>query len=461
MIHWDGSERDRYHEMVEQEMLKGSRWLALLALTIFPAFSLLDYYSHRHIFAELSLVRFSTTLIFFFCYFFIRKKEKFAHTYGFTIFLSLIADVSITLMCILQGGYQAPYYAGVNLVILATVLIMPVAPRKLAPIMFAIIGIYLCGILIGNGFVFEDTQDLVNNIYFLLTNVIIGLTACHLKERMRIESYDRYLQIEKAQFDLKRSRDMLQSELKSEQGNVETLVREIRDRKIELEKALNLRDEFISLASHELNTPLTALKLQTQLAKRKVGSNNVTPETLEKIIVTYDFQLQRLIRIVRDMLDISRISSGRLDLERTTVDLVETVQNVVDLLPYKEVEISIQTDSAFLLGHWDNFKIEQVILNLLTNAIKYGDQKPVQIKLYENGSKAFMEVIDQGIGIPVEDQSRIFERFERAVVSTEFSGLGLGLYITKQIVLAHDGTIDLMSQPGRGSTFKVELPLSQ
>lgn len=460
MTRWDGFESARYWEMIELEMLKGCRWLALLAVTLFPAFSFLDYYSHRHLFTELSLVRFSTVVICLLGYLFIRNKKKFRCTFIYSILLVWVATFSVTLMCILQGGFKSPYYAGVGLVILATVVIMPIGPNKLFPIIMAQIAIYLFGIILGAGFAVEDTEAFINNFFFLFSNGVIGMTASHLKEGMRRESFERYLEIEKAQIDLQRSRDMLQVELKSEQGNVETLVRDLRDRKVELENALNLRDEFISLASHELNTPLTALKLQTQMARRKVSDNPLLQQEVDKILGTYEFQLQRLIRIVNDMLDITRIASGRLELERTSVDLVKTVQNVVDLMPVQEVDIRIRTNTAYLVGHWDNFKIEQLILNLLTNAIKYGNQKPVEILLYKNDNRAFMEVIDQGIGISPENQQRIFERFERAVLSREFSGLGLGLYITKQIVLAHEGNISLQSEPGKGSVFKIELPMT-
>ncbi|MEW6055342.1 MAG: HAMP domain-containing sensor histidine kinase [Bdellovibrionota bacterium] len=235
----------------------------------------------------------------------------------------------------------------------------------------------------------------------------------------------------------------------------------------ELTDALRQRDEFVSIASHELKTPLTALKLQNQISKRALsseGAHLLTPDKIARSVETADRQLDRLSVLVEDLLDVSRIRAGKLKIETADFDLSQLTKQVVEQLAPQLAAAgsAIQfegTDEA--LGCWDSLRIEQVVTNLISNAIKYGSGKPIRVSVSVIEEKAVLSVQDQGVGILPEDQVRIFERFERVASENKVSGLGLGLYIVRQIVEMHGGRIWVESTLGRGSTFKVELPLRE
>jgi PAS domain S-box-containing protein len=222
-----------------------------------------------------------------------------------------------------------------------------------------------------------------------------------------------------------------------------------------LEDSIRARDEFVSIASHELKTPLTSLKLQTQLIKQKVARGDgdvLTPEWLLKVANRSEQQVDRLTRLVEDMLDIARLRSGKLTIERSPTDLGALTRELVERLSSALIRVDV-------IGQWDPQRIEQVLSNLLSNAVKYGGGKAVEVSVRREGDRAILSVHDQGRGIPVELHERIFDRFERVNESQSIAGLGLGLYIVRQIVEIHGGTVRVESEPGQGSTFTVTLPL--
>jgi PAS domain S-box-containing protein len=247
-----------------------------------------------------------------------------------------------------------------------------------------------------------------------------------------------------------------------------SFIRDISDRKRSertLLDAIKSRDDFLSIASHELKTPLTTLKLQAQLRLRKYSKNDTSAFAMDKIkrMVEGDVrQIDRLARLIDDMLDISRISSGKFTIHKEPMELCAVIKEMFDR--FKNQFDMAKCDAHIelceeLQGNWDRIRIEQVFLNLLTNAIKYGDGKPIHITLTREGKWAQIRVRDEGIGIGKTDLARIFGRFERAISASEVSGLGLGLFIVKQIVEMHEGKIEVESQIGKGSTFTVRLPL--
>ena len=235
----------------------------------------------------------------------------------------------------------------------------------------------------------------------------------------------------------------------------------------EQKAALNLRNEFMSIASHELKTPLTSLKLQTQAMRRNFERGRAEAFSLTKVkdlVDNNEKQVGRLIRLVDDMLDFAKIDSGKLSIVREDTDLCALVGDVFSRLKeqLENAGCEIRLAHGDEAHAWvDRFRIEQVVTNLLTNAVRYGRGKPVSINVNASPEQAVITVADAGMGIAQENIERIFKRFERAVSANEISGLGLGLYITREIVEAHQGKISVESELGVGSTFKVELPVGK
>jgi signal transduction histidine kinase len=229
-----------------------------------------------------------------------------------------------------------------------------------------------------------------------------------------------------------------------------------------LEEAVRARDEFLSLASHELKTPLTAMVLQAQVLQRRIDRGDpLQPESARKLIDQTSRQTQRLVRLVDDMLDISRLSGGKLTLEKETVDLAALASEVLTklgpVLSAAQCQVSLKAPEP-VTGTWDRYRLEQVLTNLLTNAARYGAGTPVEVSVRRVEHGAELRVKDGGRGIAQADQERIFRKFERAVGLHEVSGLGLGLFIVRELVELHAGTIRVESQPGQGATFIVLLP---
>jgi signal transduction histidine kinase len=189
----------------------------------------------------------------------------------------------------------------------------------------------------------------------------------------------------------------------------------------------------------------------------------LTTDELRRSLVRWDKQVRRLSHLIDNLLDVSRISAGRLDLKPEAVDLVEVAREIVARLwgdvPSAESPATVLAETGPVVGLWDRLRVEQVVTNLLANAMKYGGGKPVTVTVSRNERFACFEVRDQGIGIAAEKQAKIFERFERAVSSRVYGGLGLGLYIARQIVDAHGGMLEVSSNPGRGSVFTMQLPI--
>ncbi|NYE62953.1 signal transduction histidine kinase [Duganella sp. 1224] len=232
----------------------------------------------------------------------------------------------------------------------------------------------------------------------------------------------------------------------------------------QLERALLMRDEFMSMVSHEMRTPLNTLYLETQLRKMQLERGNMAAfgaEQLQRMVARDDRQIQSIIRLIDDMLDVSRIRSGKLSLRPGWVELSGLLRRVVhDLTPQANTAgTAITLDAGTpVSGWWDEFRIEQIVVNLLTNAMRYGCQQPVSVTLTVDTDWARVDVRDCGPGIAPENQAKIFEPYERGVGSDAPAGLGLGLYISRQLAEVHEGSLTLHSKPGEGSTFSLTLP---
>ncbi|KHA70732.1 MULTISPECIES: hybrid sensor histidine kinase/response regulator [Pseudomonas] len=247
----------------------------------------------------------------------------------------------------------------------------------------------------------------------------------------------------------------------------EALLQQLQSTQLELEQAVRMRDDFMSIVAHEVRTPLNGLILETQLRKMHLARDNAAAFTLDKMHAMVDRderQIKSLIRLIEDMLDVSRIRTGKLSIRPSRFDLVQLVSNLLQnfgpQIEAAETEVSF-TAPAPVEGNWDEFRIEQVVTNLLTNALRYGGRSPIQVRVYREGDEARVEVQDRGIGISQENQKRIFQQFERVSAKTVVAGLGLGLFISEQIVAAHGGSIVVESEINEGAQFRVCLPIQE
>ena len=276
----------------------------------------------------------------------------------------------------------------------------------------------------------------------LATRAALAVENAHLFERER-----------KAAADAQAQRDS------------ETLARErLETLTQELQQAVQLRDNFLSVASHELKTPLTPMLIRLHTLVRGTEGQPDTPFTRQVRLYTETAgrQVQKLVTLINDLLDVSRIAAGRFRLDREQLDLVTVVREVAGRFEMEANRagspLSLELPAAMSMQS-DALRLEQVVTNLVDNAIKYGAARPIEVRLRTEGDQALLVVRDEGIGIPPEFQPRIFERFERAVSERHYGGLGLGLFITRTIVEALGGSIAVSSTEGAGTTFTVRLPL--
>ncbi|MCP3064173.1 ATP-binding protein [Myxococcus sp. K38C18041901] len=231
----------------------------------------------------------------------------------------------------------------------------------------------------------------------------------------------------------------------------------------EAQEAVRLRDEFMSIASHELKTPLTPLKLKLQALSRELNRHPgpIPREVVTKYLEVGDLQIKKLTELVDELLDVSRIASGRLSLDLQRLELAPIVREVVTQyeLQARRAGSTLELDVGTVPfeGDWDRLRLEQVVMNLVDNAVKYGRGNPIQVQLVPVDGGVHLVVRDGGIGIAPESLPRLFGRFERAVSERNYGGLGLGLYITRMLVEAMGGRVHVESTLGVGSTFTVEL----
>jgi PAS domain S-box-containing protein len=223
------------------------------------------------------------------------------------------------------------------------------------------------------------------------------------------------------------------------------------------QEALRARDEFLSVAAHEIRGPLTGIQLVMQSMRR----NKLRPESLPKLADTAEREGRRLAQFVDELLDLGKIREGRLAFHFETVSLGEVVRDVATRLDQEIIRSGSSlalVSEENVVGKWDRFRVDQVVTNLLSNAIKFGLGKPISVTIGVRGGRALLVVRDSGIGIAREALPRLFKPFERAVSERHYGGLGIGLHIAKTIVDAMGGSISIESEAGKGSVFTVELP---
>jgi len=221
---------------------------------------------------------------------------------------------------------------------------------------------------------------------------------------------------------------------------------------LERARLLALRDEFLQVASHELRTPLTSLAVQVAILKKSAPSAQLG--VIER-------QVTRISSLIARLLDVTATAGGSLYLDLSEMDLAAAVRDIAQrLAPEMERErcrLEVHAPAP-VIGRWDPLRVEQVVVNLCVNAAKFAPGTTVLVQVRAEGGEAVLSVTDHGVGIAPEDLDRIFNKFERAAPSSDYGGLGLGLFVVREVVRAFGGRVEVQSQLGQGSTFTVRLP---
>ena len=253
-------------------------------------------------------------------------------------------------------------------------------------------------------------------------------------------------------------------EMEKARAEQQALLEQLQQTQAELEQAMKLRDQFMSVVSHELRTPLNTMKLELYARRMSLEAGDLgafAPERLHEMVEADERQLNRLVRLINDMTDVSRIRTGQLSIRTAEVELAVLVRRVLQQFALQieaagaQVEVTFGGDTR---AQVDEFRIEQAFINLLTNALRHCGRGRLDIAVQGNGAQVRLAVRDHGPGIAATDRERIFQLFERGSHERKGSGLGLGLYIANQIVTAHGGRIQLDSEPGAGACFALLLP---
>lgn len=234
---------------------------------------------------------------------------------------------------------------------------------------------------------------------------------------------------------------------------------------LQAQEALRIREEFMSIAAHELRTPLTIILLHLQKANsdmKKLMSKHTGMEQILELLERSEKQGFRLSKMINDLLDVSLANIEKLPIEKESIELNSLVEEEVKRFRLKsegKSKLILKKSNKEIFGNWDEVRLGQVISNLLSNALKYGNNKPISISVLKEKKKAIIKVKDNGIGIKNTDTEKIFDLFGRANL-TDTKGIGIGLYITNKIIEAHGGKVEVDSKIGKGTTFKIILPLS-
>jgi len=253
-------------------------------------------------------------------------------------------------------------------------------------------------------------------------------------------------------------------QVKQQVEALEKSQRQLHATQAELERALKMRDDFISLVAHELRTPLNTLHIESQVRQLQLQRGDLAvfnKERLHSMVERDTRQINSMVRLINDMVEVSRVNTGNLSIRPEKINLSQLVSRVIGDFTQQ----AAAAGSSFTLditenvyGNWDDFRVEQIIINLITNALRYGGDKPVAVGLAVVGDAVEIYVQDQGSGIAPNEQQRIFEKFERLGNNKVREGLGMGLYIARQLAEAHGGSLSVRSNPGEGARFTLCLP---
>lgn len=411
-----------------QKAIRDTRLSAIVAVVGFALFTILDFFSYRDLYVTLTVIRLVVVVCSFLVYLTMRTSFGQARPYLMAMVEYLLCGVSIVTMVHLTGGYVSAYYAGINLVLLFFIFILPLDARKTAAICSLLYAAYLVPILALQRI---DRFDIfANNNFFLFTTILLVILSAHLATQMRFREFS-------SRYNLAHANE-------------------------ELKKLDILKSQFFANVSHEVRTPLTSIIAPVQsLYQGDLGT--MEPEQQRLVGQVYRNSL-KLLDMINQMLDFSKFEAGKMDLRLKQVDLDETASDVVsifqDVAERKGLRLRYAREGEASTVYLDGDKVERVLTNLVRNAIKFTETGSITVRVGSQDGMQWLEVRDTGIGIAAEHLPLIFRRFQQVDTSStrKYEGTGLGLTIVKESVELMRGTIDVQSKEGLGTTFRVELP---
>lgn len=418
---------DAYRQELTDVRVRHTKVGCVLALILWPAGISLDLFGYPHLFGSLLMVRIVCIAILTPVLVALFTDVGRRHSHLLSSIFALTPAFGISWMVYLAEGANSPFYAGLNLVILGTCLLLPYTLLEALLYCLAVLASYLAACFLHtktpfNGGIF------MNNMIFILMTAAICVTACHY-------------------YSLRRKRDFL-------------LRYELDERNRALTELDQLKSQFFANVSHELRTPLTMIlaPVGALLNQRESLTDHLTQQ-----LETVRRNGERLLRLIDDLLDLVRLDSSELKLQRTTIDLSRFVPGLVSsvqgLAEAKDQQLQAVACREAVNVHADGHHLERVILNLLTNAIKFTPAGgEIRVRVWQSGDQARIKVADTGVGIAEADLPHVFDRFHQAENSSRSQGLGIGLALSKELVEAHGGRLRVTSQLGKGSRFTVQLP---
>ena len=426
--HVDTELKHQFTKETCEKAIRDTKLTAIVASIAFPLFGLLDYALYPDLFVQLILIRAGVVVANSFIFLLIQTKFGSRFPQEIAMLEYLVCGLSITIMVHLVGGYLTPYYAGINLVLLAFISILPLDAKRTAIICVIIYAAYIIPILASQKI--DNLPILLNNNFFLLATIVLVLLSSHFTTHLRFREFSARYNLAEANKELK---------------------------KLDI-----LKSQFFANVSHEVRTPLTSVISPIQsLYQGDMG--DLAPEQMRLISQMYRNSL-KLLDMINQMLDFSKFEAGKMQLRLGAVDLDETVRDIIavfeDVTKRKEIKLGYVREASIPPLYLDVEKVERILMNLLRNAIKFTESGSITVRTGKRQHTIIIEVEDTGIGIPRDHLPDIFKRFQQVDTSStrRFEGTGLGLTIVREAIDLMKGSIEVFSEEGKGTRFVIQLP---
>lgn len=411
-----------------QKAIRDTKTATVVGSFLFPLFSVLDYFVYPQHYFEFLAIRAAVVVICMAILGLMHTKLGKAYPKEFGVFSYIVCCLSIVLMVHRAGGYLSPYYAGINLVLIIFLAILPMDLWRTVIICTVAYAAYIAPII-----VFQPIKNLsifLNNNFFFLTTIILVIISSHFATHLRFREFS-------ARYNLAEANE-------------------------ELKKLDILKSQFFANVSHEVRTPLTSVISPIQsLYQGDMG--DLAPEQMRLISQMYRNSL-KLLDMINQMLDFSKFEAGKMQLRLGAVDLDETVRDIIavfeDVTKRKEIKLGYVREASLPPLYLDVEKVERILMNLLRNAIKFTESGSITVRTGKRQHTIIIEVEDTGIGIPRDHLPDIFKRFQQVDTSStrRFEGTGLGLTIVREAIDLMKGSIEVFSEEGKGTRFVIQLP---